>query len=38
MVKYQQLVSQVIVKDPDVESFYSSTGGASADPPIPAAS
>ena len=27
MVKYQQLVSQVIVKDPDVESFYSSTGG-----------
>jgi HAE1 family hydrophobic/amphiphilic exporter-1 len=27
MVKYQQLVSQIIVKDPDVESFYSSTGG-----------
>jgi len=27
MVKYQQLVSQIIVRDPDVESFYSSTGG-----------
>jgi HAE1 family hydrophobic/amphiphilic exporter-1 len=27
MVKYQQMVSQVIVRDPDVESFYSSTGG-----------
>jgi HAE1 family hydrophobic/amphiphilic exporter-1 len=27
MVKYQQIVSQIIVKDPDVESFYSSTGG-----------
>jgi HAE1 family hydrophobic/amphiphilic exporter-1 len=27
MVKYQQIVSQIVVKDPDVESFYSSTGG-----------
>ena len=27
MVKYQQMVSQIIVRDPDVESFYSSTGG-----------
>ncbi len=27
MVKYQQLVSQIMVQDPDVESFYSSTGG-----------
>jgi HAE1 family hydrophobic/amphiphilic exporter-1 len=27
MVKYQQMVAQIIVKDPDVESFYSSTGG-----------
>jgi HAE1 family hydrophobic/amphiphilic exporter-1 len=27
MVKYQQMVSQIIVQDPDVESFYSSTGG-----------
>jgi len=27
MVKYQQTVSQIIVRDPDVESFYSSTGG-----------
>jgi len=27
MVKYQQLVSQILVEDPDVESFYSSTGG-----------
>ena len=27
MVKYQEMVSQVVVRDPDVESFYSSTGG-----------
>jgi HAE1 family hydrophobic/amphiphilic exporter-1 len=27
MVKYQQMVSQIMVRDPDVESFYSSTGG-----------
>jgi hydrophobic/amphiphilic exporter-1 (mainly G- bacteria), HAE1 family len=27
MVKYQQTVSQIMVRDPDVESFYSSTGG-----------
>jgi HAE1 family hydrophobic/amphiphilic exporter-1 len=28
MVKYQQLVSSIVVADPDVESFYSSTGGS----------
>ena len=27
MVKYQKLVSSIVVQDPDVESFYSSTGG-----------
>ena len=27
MVKYQQLVSSIVVQDPDIESFYSSTGG-----------
>jgi HAE1 family hydrophobic/amphiphilic exporter-1 len=27
MMKYQELVSSIIVKDPDVETFYSSTGG-----------
>jgi len=27
MVKYQRAVSQVLVRDPDIESFYSSTGG-----------
>jgi HAE1 family hydrophobic/amphiphilic exporter-1 len=27
MVKYQQLVSSIVVKDPDVEGFYSTTGG-----------
>ncbi|MCU1233103.1 MAG: acriflavin resistance protein [Candidatus Solibacter sp.] len=27
MVKYQQLVSSIVVQDPDVESFYSTTGG-----------
>jgi len=27
MMKYQQVVSQIMVRDPDVESFYSSTGG-----------
>ena len=28
MVKYQELVSSIVVQDPDVESFYSSTGGS----------
>src|SRR5215467_7249700 len=28
MVKYQQLVSSIIVQDPNIESFYSSTGGS----------
>ena len=27
MVKYQERVSQILVRDPDIESFYSSTGG-----------
>ena len=27
MVKYQQRLDQIVVQDPDVESFYSSTGG-----------
>jgi len=27
MVKYQELVSSIVVQDPDVDSFYSSTGG-----------
>jgi HAE1 family hydrophobic/amphiphilic exporter-1 len=27
MIRFQQMVSRVIVQDPDVESFYSSTGG-----------
>ena len=27
MVKYQQLISSIVVQDPDIESFYSSTGG-----------
>ena len=27
MVKYQERVSQIVVQDPDIESFYSSTGG-----------
>jgi HAE1 family hydrophobic/amphiphilic exporter-1 len=27
MVRYQQQVAQIIVKDPDVEGFFSSTGG-----------
>ena len=27
MVKYQELVSSIVVQDPDVESFYSMTGG-----------
>ncbi len=27
MVKYQKLVSSIVVQDPDVESFYSTTGG-----------
>jgi len=27
MVKYQALVSSIVVQDPDVETFYSSTGG-----------
>ena len=28
MVKYQQLISSIVVQDPDIESFYSTTGGA----------
>jgi HAE1 family hydrophobic/amphiphilic exporter-1 len=28
MVKYQEMVSSIVVRDPDVESFYSSTGGS----------
>jgi hydrophobe/amphiphile efflux-1 (HAE1) family protein len=28
MLKYQEMVSQIVVKDPDVETFYSSTGGS----------
>src|ERR1017187_8824407 len=28
MVKYQELVSSIVVQDPDVESFYSMTGGS----------
>ena len=28
MVRYQDRIAQVIVQDPDVESFYSSTGGS----------
>jgi hydrophobic/amphiphilic exporter-1 (mainly G- bacteria), HAE1 family len=28
MVKYQELVSSIVAQDPDVESFYSSTGGS----------
>jgi len=27
MVKYQQLISSIVVQDPDIESFYSTTGG-----------
>jgi len=27
MVKYLQMISAIVVKDPDVESFYASTGG-----------
>ena len=27
MVKYQELVSKIIIQDPDVDTFYSSTGG-----------
>jgi hydrophobic/amphiphilic exporter-1 (mainly G- bacteria), HAE1 family len=27
MIKYQELVSRIVVQEPDVESFYSSTGG-----------
>jgi hydrophobic/amphiphilic exporter-1 (mainly G- bacteria), HAE1 family len=27
MVKYQERVAQIMVSDPDIESFYSSTGG-----------
>src|SRR5665647_3913563 len=27
MVKYQQLISSIVVQDPDIESFFSSTGG-----------
>jgi HAE1 family hydrophobic/amphiphilic exporter-1 len=27
MVKYQQMVSQIVVQEPTIESFYSSTGG-----------
>jgi HAE1 family hydrophobic/amphiphilic exporter-1 len=27
MVKYQQRLSQIVVQDPDVESFFSTTGG-----------
>ncbi len=27
MVKYQQLISSIVVQDPDIESFYSATGG-----------
>src|SRR5260370_6965303 len=27
MVKYQELVSYIVAQDPDVESFYSTTGG-----------
>jgi HAE1 family hydrophobic/amphiphilic exporter-1 len=27
MVKYQTLVSSIVVQDPDIESFYSTTGG-----------
>ena len=27
MVKYQQMVSAILVQDPDIETFYSSTGG-----------
>jgi HAE1 family hydrophobic/amphiphilic exporter-1 len=27
MVKYQQRLNQIVVEDPDVESFYSTTGG-----------
>ncbi|MCX6629754.1 MAG: efflux RND transporter permease subunit [Candidatus Solibacter sp.] len=27
MVKYQQLISSIVAQDPDVESFFSSTGG-----------
>ncbi len=27
MIKYQQLVSSILAQDPDIETFYSSTGG-----------
>ena len=27
MVKYQQLISSIVAQDPDIESFYSTTGG-----------
>jgi HAE1 family hydrophobic/amphiphilic exporter-1 len=27
MIKYQQMVSAILVQDPDIETFYSSTGG-----------
>ncbi len=27
MIKYQERISQIVVQDPDVETFYSSTGG-----------
>jgi len=27
MTKYQERLAQIVVKDPDIESFYSSTGG-----------
>jgi HAE1 family hydrophobic/amphiphilic exporter-1 len=27
MVKYQTLISSIVVQDPDIESFYSTTGG-----------
>src|SRR5215471_5072381 len=32
MVKYLQTISEVVVKDPDVESFYASTGGSAFGP------
>ncbi len=32
MVKYQELVSSIVVQDPDVESFYSTTGGSNFGP------
>ena len=28
MIKYQQLISSIVAKDPDIDSFYASTGGS----------